>query len=110
MPDPRDRYFVEPPGPPTYSLTDSPTFETRVVQVRMPRWATDEMIYRIIRAITRWRYAHTNPTELVVWVPRAWLTEDDLVRGLGSDSSILGVPLRYGPVPEVIVGVSVTHG
>lgn len=84
-------------------------FET--VRLRMPVWATDRMISGIISAITKWRYAHTNPTELVVWVPRSWLTERERAAGYGTGPSmILGVPLMYGPVTQVIVGVGVDSG
>lgn len=103
--------FVEPPGPPSMAsvqMGDQPVHEFRAVQVRMPEWATDEMIHKIIRAITKWRYAHTNPTDLVVWVPRSWLTERERMAGHGTGPQmILGVPLLYGPVTEVIVGVRV---
>lgn len=106
------RTFVTPPGPVTMgSLDDSEPMTLRTFTVRMPQWATDEMIYKIASAITRWRYAHTNPTELVVWIPRGWLTESELAQGHGTGpGSLLGVPMLYGPVPEVVVGVRVERG
>ncbi len=92
-------------------LTDRPVRWMETVRLRMPDWATDEMIHKVISAITRWRYAHTNPTELVVWVPRSWLTEREREAGYGAGpSQILGVPLLYGPVTQVIVGVGVESG
>lgn len=106
----RDEYrtFAVPNIPLATFTTDdqveAPTF--RAITLRMPRWATDQMIGRIISAITKWRYAYLSTGDLVVWVPRSWLTQDELDRGLGAGpGSILGVPMLYGPVTEVIVGV-----
>ncbi len=107
MPD-RHRTFVVPPSYPLTlgaALGRGPEVSFTSVTIPMPEWATDEMIGKVIRAITRWRYAHTNPTELIVYVPEAWLTRRDRELGHGGPSQILGVPLQYAPVPRVIVGL-----
>jgi hypothetical protein len=99
------RTFVEPPNPSISWWTEEAPVQLRTVTLPVPRWATNEMIGNVIRAITRWRYAHTNPTELMVYVPISWLTTEERRAGHGGPSSILGVPLRYAHIPQLLVGV-----
>lgn len=97
------------PGSPVVDLygpgDDASPPSYTAVTIPMPEWATDEMIHKVLTAITRWRYAHTNPTELMVYVPALWLTQRDRELGHGGPSQILGVPLEYARVPRLIVGM-----
>lgn len=109
MPGPDERYFVTPPRQVNLAdlnaTMDRP--ESNVVRVRMPQWATEHEVSRLVRAITLFRYARMDTARVRIYVPIRWLTPADRMHGTDGPGSLLGIPYTYAEVSELIVGWAV---